>query len=249
MHLSLVKPFTMFDWARVTVVFCFCVAVSSAEITVNQPPSKSTSLGGTVQITCTLSGASLGSSTISWYQQKSGSAHRYLLYHYAGSSTNRASGVPNRFSGSVSGNTGTLSISRVESGDAADYYCAIWKSSIGYFGTGTKLSVGSPREPSVSLLPPSSVQITEKNTATLVCLVSGFNPGAVEIEWTVDGSVKGNGVETSRIQQETDNTFSVSSYLTLSASEWNSHERYSCGVKHETQATPFQTSISRSSCM
>ncbi|XP_060700059.1 immunoglobulin lambda-1 light chain-like [Hemiscyllium ocellatum] len=238
----------MSDWARV-VVFSFCVAVSSAEITVNQPLSKSTSPGETVQISCTLSGVTLGGATIRWYQQKSGNAPRYLLYHSASSSTNRASGVPDRFSGSVSGNTGTLSISNVESGDVADYYCAIWSSSIYYFGTGTKLRMGSPRKPSVSLLPPSSLQITEKNTATLVCLVSGFNPGAVEIEWTVDGSVKGNGVETSRIQQETDSTFSVSSYLTLSASEWNSHDLYSCGVKHETQATPFQTSISRSSCM
>ncbi|NJI29836.1 hypothetical protein HBI98_21985 [Aeromonas veronii] len=117
------------------------------------------------------------------------------------------------------------------------------------FGSGTLLSVGSPQKPSVSLLPPSSDQITAKNMATLVCLVSGFNPGAAEIEWTVDGSVRGNGVETSRIQQEADNTFSVSSYLTLSASEWNSHELYSCVVKHETQANPLQTSISRSSCM
>ncbi|XP_072443059.1 immunoglobulin lambda-1 light chain-like [Chiloscyllium punctatum] len=238
----------MSDWARV-VVFSFCLAVSSAEITVNQPLSKSTSPGGTVQISCTLSGVTLGRATIYWYQQKPGNAPRYLLYHWTGSSTNRASGVPDRFSGSVSGNTGTLSISNVESGDIGDYYCALWSNDIYFFGTGTKLIVGSPRKPSVSLLPPSSVQITEKNTATLVCLVSGFSPGAVEIEWTVDGSVKGNGIETSRIQKETDNTFSVSSYLTLSASEWNSHDLYSCGVKHETQATPFQTSISRSSCM
>ncbi|MBS2599732.1 hypothetical protein KFY57_26755, partial [Salmonella enterica subsp. enterica serovar Typhimurium] len=68
-------------------------------------------------------------------------------------------------------------------------------------------------------------------------------------EWTVDGSLRGNGVETSRIHQERDNTFSVSSYLTLSASDWNSHELYSCLVKHETQANPFRSSISRSSCV
>ncbi|XP_038648976.1 immunoglobulin lambda-1 light chain-like [Scyliorhinus canicula] len=239
----------MTDWVHAIIVFIFCLAFSNAAITVSQPSSKSTSLGGTVQISCTLSGATLGNGNIYWYQQKSGNAPRYLLYHYAGSSTNRASGVPDRFSGSVSGNTGTLSIGNVESKDIADYYCAIWVSSAYYFGSGTKLSVGNPQKPSVSVLPPSWDQIAAKDTATLVCLVSGFNPGAAEIEWTVDGSVRGNGVETSRIQQEADNTFSVSSYLTLSASEWNSHELYSCLVKHEIQATPFRATISRSSCM
>ncbi|XP_078083759.1 immunoglobulin lambda-1 light chain-like [Mustelus asterias] len=239
----------MNDWVHAIIVFIFGLAFSNAAITVSQPPSKSTSLGGTVQISCTLSGASLGSTTIYWYQQKSGNAPRYLLYHYAGSSTNRAPGVPNRFSGSESGNTGTLSISQVESEDTAEYYCAMWISNLCYFGSGTKLNVGSPQKPSVSLLPPSSDQITVKNTATLVCLVSGFKPGAAEIEWTVDGSVRGNGVETSRVQQEADNTFSMSSYLTLSAFEWNSHELYSCLVKHEALANPLKTTVSRSSCM
>ncbi|XP_067911708.1 immunoglobulin lambda-1 light chain-like [Heterodontus francisci] len=239
----------MSDWAPVIIALILCVAYSNAEVTINQPPSKSITLGGTVQISCTLSGATLGSNDIYWYQQKYGNVHRYLFYHYAGSSISRPSGVPDRFSGSVSGNTGTLSISKVELEDAADYYCALWNNRHFVFGKGTKLSVGNPQEPSVSVLPPSSDQITTKNTATLVCLVSGFNPGVVEIEWTVDDSVRANGVETSRIQQETDNTFSVSSYLTLPASEWNSHELYTCVVKHETQANPLKTSIARSNCM
>ncbi|XP_038648969.1 immunoglobulin lambda-1 light chain-like [Scyliorhinus canicula] len=238
----------MTDWAHATIVFIFFLSFSNAAITVNQPPSKSTSLGGTIQMSCTLSGASLGSDNIFWYQQKSGNAPQYLFYHSTESSTIENPDVPDRFSVSASGNTGTLTISKVESKDSADYYCAIWKNSICYFGKGTKLSAGNPQEPFVSVLPPSPDQITANNTATLVCLVSGFNPGAAEIEWTVDGSVRGNGVETSRIQQEADNTFSVSSYLTLSASEWNSHELYSCLVKHEALANPLKRSISKSSC-
>nr|AES93023.1 immunoglobulin light chain [Squalus acanthias] len=227
----------------------FCLHSTNADPALTQPTSVSTSQGRTVKITCTLSGGSIGNYYTSWYWQKPGSAPVFIWY---GTST-RGSGIPDRFTGSVdsSSNKMHLTITNLQSEDAADYCCAA-RSSNTYsfiFGSGTKLNLDSPRVPSVSVLPPSSDQIAAKNTATLVCLVNGFNPGAVAIEWTVDGSVRGNGVETSRVQQETDNTFSVSSYLTLPASEWNSHELYTCVVKHETQATPLKTSIARSSCM
>ncbi|XP_051888545.1 immunoglobulin lambda-1 light chain-like [Pristis pectinata] len=235
-------------WVRIVSALVLFAIYINAEVTLNQPPSKSTSPGQNVQIPCTMSGGSLGSSNVYWYQQISGKAPRYLFYHYSGSTPSRGTGVPDRFSGSVSGNTATFTISNVQSEDAADYYCAMWSSNVYIFGKGTKLGIGNPRPPAVSVLRPSAEEITGKGTATLVCLVSGFNPGAVDIEWTVDGSARKNGVETSRIQQETDNTFSASSYLTLPASVWNSHELYSCVVKHETQANPFQTNIARSSC-
>ncbi|XP_078277195.1 immunoglobulin lambda-1 light chain-like [Rhinoraja longicauda] len=220
----------------------------NAQFTVNQPSSKSTSPGQNVQIPCTLSGGSLGSSTVSWYQQIPGTVPRLLFYYWSGSSIYRGSGVPDRFAGSVSGNTATLTISNVQSGDAADYYCAMWKDAL-FFGKGTRLGIGTPRAPAVSVLRPSAEEIAGKGTATLVCLVSGFNPGAVDIEWTVDGSARSDGVETSRIQQETDNTFSASSYLTLPSTVWNSNELYSCVVKHETQAIPLKAIVARSGCI
>nr|AAA86749.1 immunoglobulin lambda light chain [Carcharhinus plumbeus] len=229
------------------LILCFHSTIADPVLT--QPGSISSSPGKTVTITCTMSGDTISSYYTSWYWQKPDSAPVFVWYESSGT----ASGIPDRFAGSVdsSSNKMHLTITNVQSEDAADYYCAARRSGANtfIFGRGTKLNLNSPRNPTVSVLPPSSDQITAKNMATLVCLVSGFNPGAAEIEWTVDGSVRGNGVETSRIQQEADNTFSVSSYLTLSASEWNSHELYSCVVKHETQANPLRTSISRSSCM
>ncbi|XP_038651876.1 immunoglobulin lambda-1 light chain-like [Scyliorhinus canicula] len=214
-----------------------------------QPGSISTSPGETITITCTMSRGSIGNPYTSWYWQKLGSASVFIWSESSGT----PSGIPQRFTGSVDSSSKTmhLTISNVQSEDPADNYWRVWLNSIGrfIFGRGTKLNLDNPRVPTVSLLPPSSDQIAAKDTATLVCLVSGFNPGAAEIEWTVDGSVRGNGVETSRIQQEADNTFSVSSYLTLSASEWNSHELYSCLVKHEALANPLKRSISRSSCV
>ncbi|XP_067862384.1 immunoglobulin lambda-1 light chain-like [Heptranchias perlo] len=237
----------MTEWVRVFAVLMLCLHSTNADIVLNQETSISTTPGKTVKITCTLSGGSIGSCYTSWYWQKPGSAPVFVWYE----SSTRGPGIPDRFTGSVdsSSNKMHLTITNVQSEDAADYYCGVWKNPIFTFGRGTKLNLGNPRAPSVSVLPPSSDQITQKNKATLVCLVNGFNPGAVEIEWTVDGSVRGNGVETSRVQQETDNTFSASSYLTLAASDWNSHELYSCVVKHETQTNPLQTSIARSSCI
>ncbi|XP_041059181.1 immunoglobulin lambda-1 light chain-like [Carcharodon carcharias] len=237
----------MTQWVRVLSALMLCLHSTNADPVLTQPGSISTSPEKTVKITCTMSGGSIGSYYTSWYWQKPGSAP-VLVWD---ENDNTASGIPDRFTGAVESSTNTmhLTITNVKSEDAADYYCAVAESGIVTFGRGTKLNLDNPRVPSVSLLPPSSDQITAKNKATLVCLVSGFNPGAVEIEWTVDGSVRGNGVETSRIQQERDNTFSVSSYLTLSASDWDSHELYSCLVKHETQANPFRSSISRSSCV
>ncbi|XP_078083769.1 immunoglobulin lambda-1 light chain-like [Mustelus asterias] len=227
------------------LILCFHNTIADPVLT--QPGSISSSPGETVTITCTMSGGTISSYYTSWYWQKPGSAPVLVWSEYSGT----ASGIPDRFTGSVdsSSNKMHLTITNVKSEDAADYYCAATLSSGFIFGRGTKLNLGNPRSPIVSVLPPSSDQITAKNTATLVCLVSGFNPGAADIEWAVDGSVRGDGVETSRIQQQADNTFSVSSYLTLSASEWNSHEVYSCVVKHETQANPLQTSISRSNCI
>uniref|UniRef100_A0A8C8S1U7 Ig-like domain-containing protein n=1 Tax=Pelusios castaneus TaxID=367368 RepID=A0A8C8S1U7_9SAUR len=91
---------------------------SSGQIVMTQTPELlSVSVGETVTIKCQ------ASSSISnynhWYQQKSGQSPKLLIYY----ASSRASGVPDRFSGSGSGTDFTLTISRVEADDAADYYC------------------------------------------------------------------------------------------------------------------------------
>ena len=107
-----------------------------------QPSSVSGSPGQRVSITC--SGSNIGSSGVGWYQQLPGSGLKTVIYY----NSNRPSGVPDRFSGSKSGNTATLTISSLQAEDEADYYCASYDSS-GYNGTVLQASGEVRQKPAV----------------------------------------------------------------------------------------------------
>ncbi|XP_074808175.1 uncharacterized protein LOC141986985 [Natator depressus] len=101
---------------------------SSGQIVLTQTPeSLAVSPGDRVTIHCKASSSLTSGSyhLLAWYQQKSGQAPKLLIYD----ASNRASGIPDRFSGSGSGTDYTLTISRVEAEDAGDYYCQQYKSS------------------------------------------------------------------------------------------------------------------------
>nr|6URM_E Chain E, The light chain of antibody LPAF-a.01 [Homo sapiens]6URM_L Chain L, The light chain of antibody LPAF-a.01 [Homo sapiens] len=193
-----------------------------------QPLSVSVALGQTARITC--GGNNIGIKNVHWYQQRPGQAPVLVIY----TDINRPSGIPERFSGSNSGNTATLIISKAQAGDEADYFCQVWDSNTVVFGGGTKLTVLSQPKaaPSVTLFPPSSEEL-QANKATLVCLISDFYPGAVTVAWKADSSPVKAGVETTTPSKQSNNKYAASSYLSLTPEQWKSHKSYSCQVTHE----------------
>ncbi|XP_077730592.1 immunoglobulin lambda-1 light chain-like isoform X1 [Canis aureus] len=203
---------------------------SMTSTVLNQAPSVLVALGQMATITC--SRDVLGKRYAYWYQHKPRQAPVLLI----NKNNEQDSGIPDRFSGSNSGNKATQTISGARAEDEAEYYCQSYDSSgnCSVFGGGTHLTVlGQPKaSPSVTLFPPSSEELGA-NKATLVCLISDFYPSGVTVAWKADGSPVTQGVETTKPSKQSNNKYAASSYLSLTPDKWKSHSSFSCLVTHE----------------
>ncbi|XP_063000412.1 immunoglobulin lambda-1 light chain-like [Elgaria multicarinata webbii] len=113
-----VSDFLIMDWALLLLPFLTYYSGVNTQAVLTQDPSQSESLGNTARLTCSLSSGH-ESYVVEWYQQREGQAPRLVLYK----DTSRATGIPDRFSGSKSGGQRYLTITGVQAEDEATYYC------------------------------------------------------------------------------------------------------------------------------
>uniref|UniRef100_A0A8D2H8X2 Ig-like domain-containing protein n=1 Tax=Urocitellus parryii TaxID=9999 RepID=A0A8D2H8X2_UROPR len=122
-------------WALILLLFLdktyvlhvFSIPGSWAQSVLTQQPSLSGTPGQKVTISCTGSSTNIGDGySVQWYQQFPETAPKLLIY----SNSNRPSGVPDRFSGSRSGNSGSLTITGLQPEDEAVYYCQSYDNSL-----------------------------------------------------------------------------------------------------------------------
>ncbi|XP_048058378.1 immunoglobulin kappa light chain-like isoform X1 [Megalobrama amblycephala] len=178
---------------------------------------------------------------MAWYHQIPGDVPKLLIY----STSDRASGVSSRFSGSESGNKMdfTLTISGVQPEDSGVYYCQSQHSKTGdsknpdwvfTFGGGTRLSVGTATRPTLTVLPPSRDEL-QQGKATVVCVGSKGFPSDWKLSWKVDGSSRSSAVNLSPSVLQKDGLYSWSSSLSLTESEWSRATTISCDATHPSQ--------------
>ncbi|ELK10654.1 Ig kappa chain C region [Pteropus alecto] len=164
---------------------------------------------------------------MNWYQQKPGETLMLIIRE----ATTRLSGVPSRFTGSGPG------------------FCSVRALTLAYFLQGTMPeSKRNVAKPSTFIFPPSQQQL-QTGKASVVCLLNGFYPREINVKWKVDGVVQTNGIQNSATEQNSkDNTYSLSSILTLSSSEYKSHNVYACEITHQSLNSAFVKSFNRESC-
>nr|6OOR_L Chain L, Antibody 1B1 Light chain [Rattus norvegicus] len=204
--------------------------------------------GERVSITCRASQSLLytdGKHYLSWYQQRPGQTTKALIYH----ASVRTDGVPTRFIGSGSGSEFTLSIEHVQPEDFAIYYCLQTLKSPYTFGAGTKLELKrADAAPTVSIFPPSTEQLATGG-ASVVCLMNNFYPRDISVKWKIDGTERRDGVLDSVTDQDSkDSTYSMSSTLSLTKADYESHNLYTCEVVHKTSSSPVVKSFNRNEC-
>ncbi|EPY72408.1 hypothetical protein CB1_035456001 [Camelus ferus] len=107
---------------------------------------------------------------------------------------------------------------------------------------------GQTREPQVYTLAPHREELA-KDTVSVTCLVKGFYPADINIEWQRNRQPESEGAYATTLPQlDNDGTYFLYSKLSVGKNTWQRGETFTCVVMHEALHNhSTQKSISQSS--
>ncbi|XP_073669820.1 immunoglobulin lambda-1 light chain-like [Paramisgurnus dabryanus] len=228
-------------------LFTLLSCVSSAKVVTQKPSVLIEEKGKSVTMDCNI--GTYQGYYVSWHKQLPNAAPQYVLRHHPSESS------PNEYGASFSSSHFTskkmsdldyqLIINNVDVRDSAVYYYL--KSITVVFGQGTKLIVtdSGVSPPVVKILPPSSEDVSSSKV-TLVCLINDMSVGFADVSWFVNGNSVTDGVFTGSAEQQPNEKFKLSSYLTIERSEWEKDKDLTCKVTAAGKIT--NTKIKKSEC-
>nr|7YDS_B Chain B, Anti-PDL1-VH-CH1 [Homo sapiens] len=207
--------------------------------------------GGSLRLSCTVSGIDLSSYDMTWVRQAPGKGLEYIGYISYVSRTYYADSVKGRFtiSKDTSKNTVYLQMNSLRAEDTAVYYCARDRpdgAATNLWGQGTLVTVSSAstKGPSVFPLAPSS-KSTSGGTAALGCLVKDYFPEPVTVSWN-SGALT-SGVHTFPAVLQSSGLYSLSSVVTVPSSSLGT-QTYICNVNHKPSNTKVDKKVEPKSC-
>ncbi|XP_041417913.1 immunoglobulin lambda-1 light chain isoform X11 [Xenopus laevis] len=188
-------------------------------------------------------------------RQTPGKTPQLILYHHHSYTEPKyGSGMSSAHFGSTINGAGTeyqLIVKNTDTRDTDTYYCVKWYDNIGWvFSERSKLIVTVDKfpEPALLVFPPYTEDNESKDSSTLTCHISKLAVSLVNVKWLIDGTTVQDGVSTSNPVRESDNTFSMSSYLTLASKDVNKDRMYSCIIQQEGSSAFISKGVKLSQC-
>ena len=113
--------------------------------------------------------------------------------------------------------------------------------------TALPVPTGQAREPQVYVLAPPREELS-KSTLSLTCLITGFYPEEVDVEWQRNGQPESEDkYHTTPPQLDADGSYFLYSRLRVNRSSWQEGDHYTCAVMHEALRNHYKEKpISRS---
>nr|P0DOX6.2 RecName: Full=Immunoglobulin mu heavy chain; AltName: Full=Immunoglobulin mu heavy chain OU [Homo sapiens] len=191
------------------------------------PPSfASIFLTKSTKLTCLVTDlTTYDSVTISWTREENGAVKTH---------TNISESHPNATFSAV----GEASICEDDDWSGERFTCTVTHTDL---PSPLKQTISRPKgvalhRPDVYLLPPAREQLNLRESATITCLVTGFSPADVFVQWMQRGeplSPEKYVTSAPMPEPQAPGRYFAHSILTVSEEEWNTGQTYTCVVAHE----------------